>query len=125
MKLVLHSLVLIACVPLIAIALEPTNPAGFCERFIGEKEINECHERTKSENVDWYAATVCHLQQDDKAFWACWDSIQGQSYNPAELSKCGENTEASDTQRQSCIDAARGGRKPASVAPFQPLKLKK
>lgn len=125
MKIILNSLLLMAGIPLLALALEPTNPDGFCERFVGEKEISDCEQRTKNEDVDWYAATVCHLQEEDKAFWACWESIRGQSFNPGELSKCGEDPESNDSQRQSCIDGSRSQRKPASIAPFQPLKLKK
>lgn len=122
MKHILQTLVLIAIIPLIAIALEPTNPQGFCDRFLGEKDVLKCKERTQKEEVDWYAATVCNLQKEDAAFWSCWDSIKGQSFNPASLDHCGEDQELSDMQRQECVVAARSGREPAS---FQSLKISK
>ncbi|WII71671.1 hypothetical protein QJS83_14475 [Bdellovibrio sp. 22V] len=127
MKIVFHSLALIASVPLIAFAIEPTNPSGFCDRFIGEKDIELCKGRTEKDEVDWYAATICNLQKDDKAFWTCWDSIKGQSFNPQALDACGDSAELSDEQRLSCVQAAKGSRKPASTSQdglFQPLKSK-
>ncbi|UXR63268.1 hypothetical protein EZJ49_09270 [Bdellovibrio bacteriovorus] len=127
MKLLVNSLFLIAGIPLIALALEPTNPSGLCDRFTGEKDITECQKKTEKENADWYATTVCNLQQDDKAFWACWDSIQGQSFRPQALQKCGEAQDMTDSQRQTCLDSSKQGRAPASAdnaAGFQPLKIK-
>ncbi|MDG0816217.1 hypothetical protein [Bdellovibrio svalbardensis] len=125
MKNVLHTLLLIAVIPLIALALEPTNPQGFCDRFLGEKDVVKCKERTQKEEVDWYAATVCNLQKEDSAFWSCWDSIKGQSFNPASLDHCGEDKDLTDAQRQECIVSARAGREPASSATFQALKITK
>ncbi|WP_347357788.1 hypothetical protein [Bdellovibrio sp.] len=127
MKLLVNSVFLIASIPLIALALEPTNPAGLCDRFTGEKDIATCQQKTEKENADWYATTVCNLQQDDKAFWACWDSIQGQSFVPQALEKCGEEQDMSDSQRQACLNSSKTSRKPASsenAAGFQPLKVK-
>lgn len=127
MKLALHSFALVVCIPLVALALEPTNPQGFCDRFIAEKDISLCQKRT-NEEVDWYAATVCHLQKEDSAFWSCWDSIKGKSFNPQALEKCGEDKDLSDNQRQACINGADKGRKPASFIPnlpFQKLEIKR
>ncbi|WP_413581876.1 hypothetical protein [Bdellovibrio sp. HCB288] len=127
MKHVVNSLVLIALIPLIALAIEPTNPPGVCDRFVGEADVKACQEKMqKNENVDWYAVTVCNLQKDDQQFWKCFDSIQGQAFNPASLDKCGEETEMSDTQRLTCMESARADRKPASQhANYQSLKVKK
>ncbi len=127
MKNILHSIVLIALIPLIALALEPTNPPGICDRFAGEKDAEQCREKVqKNENVDWYAVTVCNLQKDDGQFWKCWDSIQGQAFNPQSLDKCGEESEMSDVQRLTCMESARSDRKPASQhANYQPLKVEK
>lgn len=126
MKNIFHSIALIALIPLIALALEPTNPQGFCDRFVGEKDVQQCKERTQKEEVDWYAATVCNLQKEDGAFWKCWDSIKGQSFNPAALDRCGEDKDLSDIQRQDCVTTARAGREPASQnAAFQALKISK
>lgn len=125
MKNIIHSVCLIALIPLIAMALEPTNPKGFCDRFVGDKDVSQCAEKIQKDDVDWYAATVCNLQHDDKTFWSCWDSIKGQSFNPAALDKCAENQELTDVQRQECVVAARAGREPASTAIYQALKVSK
>ncbi|MEK2688356.1 hypothetical protein [Bdellovibrio sp. GT3] len=127
MKHIWYSLVLIASIPLIALAIEPTNPPGVCDRFIGESEAKACQEKMQNnQNVDWYAVTVCNLQKDDQQFWKCFDSIQNQAFNPGSLDKCGEETEMTDAQRLSCMDSARSDRKPASQnANYQSLKVKK
>lgn len=126
MKIVVQSLALVACIPLLAIALEPANPSGFCDRFVGEKEIAQCKERTEKDDVDWYAAAVCNLQKEDKAFWSCWDSVKGKAFNPQALEKCGEDRDLSDEQRQSCVNDANKARVPASEKSkdlFQPLRV--
>lgn len=126
MKNLVHSFILVALVPLIALALEPTNPPGICDRFTTNTDVEKCNSRTNKDDVDWYAVTVCNLQKDDQAFWKCWDSIQGQSFNPAALDKCAEESEMSDSQRQECLNSSRGGnREPASKATFQDLKISK
>ncbi|MEK2645842.1 hypothetical protein [Bdellovibrio sp. BCCA] len=126
MKHIWYSLILIASIPLLTLAIEPASPSGYCERFIGEKDIQSCKERTEKEDVDWYAGAVCNLQKDDAAFWICWDSVKGKSFNPQALEKCGEDKDLSDEQRQSCVNDAKGARKPASDDNdlFQKLKFK-
>ena len=114
MKTIVQSVLLIASVPLIALALEPANPSGFCDRFIGEKDIAQCKERTEKDDVDWYAAAVCNLQKDDGAFWKCWDSVKGKSFNPQALDACGEDKDLSDDARLACVNKAQTGRLPAS-----------
>jgi len=122
MKNIFHSMLLIAIIPLIAIALEPTNPSGFCDRFIGDKDIRKCQDRMQKDDVDWYAATVCNLQKEDDAFWSCWENVKGQSFNPASLDRCGEDKDLSDKARLDCVLSARTGREPAA---FQSLKISK
>ncbi|WP_415063938.1 hypothetical protein [Bdellovibrio sp.] len=126
MKLIFQTLALVVSIPLVALALEPSNPAGFCDRFIADADVEFCKARIEKDEVDWYAATVCNLQNDDKAFWNCWDSIKGKSFNPQALEKCGETQDFSDEQRQNCVNGANSGRKPASHSDglYQPLKLK-
>jgi len=125
MKNLFHSFVLVALIPLIALALEPTNPPGICDRFTSAADIEQCNSRTAKDDVDWYAVTVCNLQKDDQSFWKCWDSIQEQSFNPATLDKCGEESEMTDIKRQECVNSSRGNREPASKATFQPLNISK
>ncbi len=125
MKSIFYTLLAIASVPLIAWALEPANPSGFCDRFIGEEDIATCKKKTEADDVDWYAATVCNLQTEDKAFWICWDSIKGRAFSPQALEKCGEDSAMDDLQRQKCVDDSRQNRSPSSVNRlFQPLIFK-
>ena len=130
-NILLNSLLLVALIPLITLAIEPSNPQGFCERFIAESDIKTCQERTKKEEVDWYAATVCNLQKDDQAFWSCWDSIKGQAFNPAQLEHCGEGKDLNDGERQTCVNAAISNRSPAAKSDskknsyFQSMKASK
>jgi len=63
-------------IPLITLAIEPSNPQGFCERFIADSDIKTCQERTKKEEVDWYAATVCNLQKMIKPFGAVGTALR-------------------------------------------------
>jgi hypothetical protein len=121
----------ITLIPLIALAIEPSNPEGFCERFIREADIKKCEERTKNDDVDWYAATICNLQKDDKAFWKCWEGIKNQTFNPGKLDACGEQKDLSDLERQACLNTALNRRSPASQEStkandaFQDLKIRK
>lgn len=121
----IHSLVLVALVPLITMALEPNNPKGLCDRFINDKDIEKCQERTKQEDVDWYAATVCNLQTENESFWNCWDSIKGKSFNPALLDHCSEDKDLDDSKRLTCLKSAITERSPETKnSPnkiFQPL----
>lgn len=117
MKAFFKSLILIALVPLITLAIEPMNPQGFCDRFLSDKDIEICKTKTEKDKdlVDWYAATVCNLQQEDSSFWTCWESIRGQSFNPAMLENCGDDNGLTDTERQNCLLKAKAQRLPASI----------
>ena len=112
---VLRSLLLIACIPFVALALDPSNPTGFCSRFIDEKEIATCKARTERDDVDWYAGTVCNLQKEDQAFWSCWNSIKGKEFDPKSLEACADSRDITDQDRQVCVSNALGNRKPASL----------
>lgn len=111
--------------PLAAWTLEPSDPVSYCDRFLSDKDILKCQERTAKENVDWYAAALCNLQKEDVAFWACWDSAKDKAINPQALQTCAADIEASDQDRQKCLTASFNSRTPASSdssAIFQPLK---
>lgn len=126
MMLAVQSIISVAIVPLIAFAIEPANPQSFCDRFLAEKDTQACIAKTQKEEVDWYAASICQMQKEDSAFWSCWDSIKGKSFNPTALKKCAKE-DSSDLERQSCISASDKARKPASSDKdlFQPLKIHK
>ena len=129
MKLLLQSLLLIACVPFLSLALEPVHPESVCNRFIGETDIKSCETRAQKDNVDWYAVSLCNLQKEDSAFWACWDQVKDKKIKPQALKSCVGDENFSDEQRQSCLEGAlSNGRMPASSESksdiFQPLKIK-
>lgn len=123
----LASLLAIFTIPLIALALEPSDPISFCDRFVAQDDIDHCQSKTASENVDWYVASICNMQKEDAAFWRCWESAKDRSINLQALKTC-EDAD-SDQKRQFCVEAALlPSRNPASTnkrALFQPLKTKK
>ncbi|KHD88140.1 MAG: hypothetical protein OM95_10205 [Bdellovibrio sp. ArHS] len=128
MSLFAKSLLLIAGIPLLSLAIEPTNPEGICGRFIGEKDMEICRQRTQKEDIDWYALSACNLQKEDSAFWNCWDRVKGKSFDPRSLTVCTESEDMSDDSRQACINGALANRKPASQghhSPFQKIEIKK
>jgi hypothetical protein len=95
-------------IPLLTLALEPTNPSGLCDRFLGDKEKAQCMQKTTKEELDWYAASACSLQQEDRNFMGCLDEIKGASFNPEALELCAKTPEISDDTRLSCIKKVKG-----------------
>lgn len=129
MSLLIRSVLLVASIPVLALAIEPTNPTTLCERFLTEPDIADCKHRTEKDSVDWYAASVCNQQKDHKAFWQCWNSVTGKHVNPQALNLCANNEDLSDLQRQACIEKTLSERKPAAASvnghdSFQPLRFK-
>ncbi|MBC7371427.1 MAG: hypothetical protein H7326_07680 [Bdellovibrionaceae bacterium] len=90
-------------IPIITLAIEPSNPIGICDRFIGEQEKAECVAKTSKSDLDWYAASACSLQQEDKNFHACINEIQQATFNPEALEICAKDSNMSDSQRFLCI----------------------
>ncbi len=129
MNIFLKSLSILWLIPLLTLAIEPTNPNTICDRFVGEKDQQACEDKMKKDDVDWYAATVCSLTQEDAQFWNCWDKIKGARFNPNHLDACGENKTLNDSERITCIEKARIQRVPASadasLLEFQPKSFKK
>ncbi len=154
-QLILKTHLAFLLIPLLTLALEPTNPSGLCDRFLGDKDKAQCMLKTTKDPLDWYASSACALQQEDMNFMSCLDEIKGATFNPEALELCAKSTNISDEARISCIKkiknkdysraqikycADRGelsnmesclfnsGRRPASHAPapgFQALEIKK
>lgn len=124
---ILSSLLAIFAIPFIALALEPSDPAFFCSRFLDQAEIELCQSRAASENIDWYAGSVCNMQKEDKAFWKCWESVKDKTINLQTLKKCVDAD--GDNERQTCVSSAlTSPRRPASDnsgGVFQSLKNQK
>jgi hypothetical protein len=118
-----------------ASAVDPVNPESLCDRFIKPTEKTACERSAKSLDLDWYAASVCNLVNDDQEFLNCWKKIDGQSYSPSDLASCAES-DIKDTDRTLCLIrlgklASSQGRLPSSltgkkkVPVYQELKIKK
>lgn len=154
-QLVLKTHLAFLLIPLLTLAIEPTNPMALCDRFLGDKDKATCMLKTTKEALDWYASSACSLQQDDKNFMHCLDEIRGATFNPEALELCAKSSDISDESRLSCIKKVKNkdytrtqikkcsesnslsvmesclsnsGRAPASNAPgtgFQALEIKK
>ena len=90
-------------IPIIALAIEPSNPVNLCERFVGDQEKADCLQKTSGTDLDWYAASMCSLQQEDNSFHLCLKEIEQASFNPEALKICAKDSESSDEQRLACI----------------------
>ncbi|PIS10794.1 MAG: hypothetical protein COT73_07360 [Bdellovibrio sp. CG10_big_fil_rev_8_21_14_0_10_47_8] len=87
-----------------AAALEPQNPEGLCDRFLGEKEKTSCLAKIKKMQPDWYLASTCAKQFDDKSFYECLDLNQVTLFSPKKLEACEASMD--DTDRIKCIRSA-------------------
>lgn len=127
MNLFLKSQFALWLIPLIALAVTPTNPSSLCDRFVGEAEQKVCEVKTAKEEVDWYAATVCGQMSADGEFWKCWDKIKGAQFSPVQLDRCQSEHAATDADRITCVEKSRLPRSPASQksgdGEFQSLKI--
>jgi hypothetical protein len=103
LQLLLKSHLSFLLIPIITLALEPSNPAGLCDRFLGEQEKTACSHKTSVASLDWYAASACALQQDDKNFMSCLDEIKGSVFNPQALELCAKASDETDQARMSCL----------------------
>src|SRR4051812_29067520 len=82
--------------------LEPSNPEVGCERFIKKEDQNNCLAKSKQLNLDWYAASVCNMVEDDDQLMKCWNEIAGHSYAPKSLEKCSLK-DSTDDERIQCL----------------------
>jgi hypothetical protein len=103
LQLLLKTHLAFLLIPLLTLALEPSNPNALCERFLGDTEKASCVQKTSKTELDWYASSACGLQQDDKNFLSCLDEIKGAKFNPEALELCAKPTDISDTDRLTCI----------------------
>lgn len=90
-------------IPLLTLAIEPNNPATYCDRFMGDNDKAQCVQKASNKELDWYASSACSLQQEDKSFLSCLDEIKGATFNPEALELCANPTDISDSARMSCL----------------------
>ena len=124
MKITLPSFFFLVLASVQVLALEPQNPVSLCDRFLGAAQT-ECEQKMKDSKPDWYLATVCNLQFEDKLFYECLSLGGKQSFSPKALEACASH-EMNDADRMTCIQNSRStlaesfqdqrlSRKPASL----------
>lgn len=87
------------------LALQPQDPKSLCDRFLGSDQT-ACEKKMTELKPDWYLATVCNRQFDDKLFYDCVLKGVRNTFSPVALQAC-DSDELGDTERMSCIDAAK------------------
>lgn len=126
-------LALSLCFALPALAVEPTNPEALCDRFLKPGDKASCAKKVKAMDLDWYAASVCNLIDDDDEMMNCWGKIDGRSYSPADLAGCSD-ADMSDADRVNCLmkiskrqapDTKQRAPANSTKPVYQPLKIKK
>lgn len=121
----------------LAAALNPVEPSTLCERFIQKKDKKNCEDQAKKLDLDWYAATVCDLIENDTQFLKCWAEVDGKIFSPPDLIDC-VSDDLQDDERRSCLQKTSlkvqaSDRSPASqskkrlkdLSGYQPLEVKK
>lgn len=89
----------------LAQAIEPQNPLSLCERFLEGPDRTKCETRMTSLKPDWYLATVCNSDFDDKLFFDCVELSKLGSYSPEKLNDC-LGDQYTDSARMTCVKAA-------------------
>jgi hypothetical protein len=129
MKHLLNAFLLMLTIPWVANALEAQEPTSLCDRFLGSAQ-EACVKKITEMKPDWYLASVCNLQFDDKIFFDCLSLGAKHSFSPSALEAC-TAPDLSDADRMICIEKAHSSladsfqadkvsRKPASL----PVKRK-
>lgn len=103
LQLILKSHLAFLLIPLLTLAMEPNNPVTFCDRFLGDADKASCVQKTEQGRADWYAASACSLQEDDKQFLICLDEIKNATYSPEAIELCANSREISDAERLGCL----------------------
>ena len=95
--------------PVTTLALQPQNPTTLCDRFMAGPERTQCEKRMKDQAPDWYLASVCSKQFDDKAFYECVDLSKTTAFSPKKLEAC-DSEGFSDQSRLDCIKGTKVSR---------------
>lgn len=103
LQLLLKTHLAFLLIPLLTLAIEPNNPTGACDRFLGDQDKAQCLQKASAQDLDWYASSACSQQQDDKNFLGCLDEIKGASFHPEALELCAKPTDLSDELRMACL----------------------
>ncbi len=91
----------LTCFTCLTWAIEPTNPLTLCERFIAPETKKDCENKIKKIAPDWYLATVCEKQFEDKDFFSCLELSEKYNFSPAKLGPCAEHM--LDSERLGCL----------------------
>lgn len=92
--------------PIRTLALNPQNPTTLCERFAEGKERATCEKKMKDLAPDWYLASLCSKQFEDKSFYECMELTKTVTTNPKKLEAC-DNEGFGDKSRIECIKGTR------------------
>lgn len=103
LQLILKSHLAFLLIPLITLALEPSNPSLHCDRFLSDADKAACTKKIETQKLDWYASSACALQDEDKNFLTCLDEIQSADFNPEALELCAHSHDISDQSRLECL----------------------
>lgn len=93
-------------VPVIGSALTPQNATTLCDRFVEGPDRVSCEKKMKDLAPDWYLASLCSKQYDDKAFYQCVELTKTASFSPKHLESC-DVEGFSDKSRFECIKGTR------------------
>lgn len=107
-RLTAYSFLFMLAIPLLTIAIEPSNPSVVCERFLASDLKTKCETKAKADDIDWYAANACNNISDDDKFFKCWDSLKGAQYNPEAMELCARGENTTDEQKMDCFGAMKG-----------------
>ncbi len=93
-------------IPITGSALSPQNPITLCDRFVEGPDRVSCEKKMKDLAPDWYLASLCSKQYDDKAFYECVGLTKTTSFSPKRLEAC-DVEGFSDKSRYECIKGTR------------------
>jgi hypothetical protein len=87
------------------LALDPQDPKSLCERFLGGAQAS-CEKKISDIKPDWYVASVCNRQFDDKLFFECLLIGKNSVFSLQKLEPCDSN-DLTDQQRMTCVQGAQ------------------
>ena len=90
--------------------LDVIEPTALCDRFLGEKEKQDCEQYMQKKKPDTYVSSVCQNAFDDKAFYQCIDLAAQFALDPKKIETCDEDGISDDSRLQCLRKLAKGSR---------------
>lgn len=104
-----------------AMAIDAQDPKTLCDRFVTPLEKTTCEDQMRALKPDWYLASLCAKQFDDKEFYNCLNITRLGSFSPDKLDQCSV-VETTDEGRMNC---ARQSLTTKQAEAFQPAEVQK